>query len=99
MIHDRTPITLVETKEIIDKLEEHDELKKYLKKFTKLKKAEADKLKSELNSLNNIKLKEEYVVKVVDFLPKTSEAVRKIFIDVSLTEEETNAIIDIVKEY
>ena len=36
MIHSKTPITLAETKEIVDKLEEKEEIKIYLKKFASL---------------------------------------------------------------
>ncbi|MBU0760078.1 MAG: hypothetical protein KJ600_01500 [Nanoarchaeota archaeon] len=99
MIHTKTPLTLVEVKEIVSKLEEKQELKAYLKKFTKLSKDKAEKLKEELAGLNNLKMKEEHVVKIIDFLPMDAEDLNKIFIDVSLTEEEINAIVEIVKKY
>ena len=99
MIHSKTPITLAETKEIVDKLEEKEEIKIYLKKFASLKKEKAEKLKEEIKKLNSIKIKEEHLIKIVDFLPHDQEAVRKILNDVSLTEEETNAILQIVAKY
>jgi len=99
MIHAKQPVTLVEVKEIVDKLEEKTEMKDYLKRFVKLKKDKADKLKEELVGLNNIKMNEEHVVKVVDFVPKDAESINKIFSDVSLTEEETNAILEITNKY
>lgn len=99
MIHSKTPVTLTEVKEIVDKLEEKEELKKYLKTFSNLKKDKSEKLKEEVQKLNNLKIKEEQVVKIVDFLPSNTEEVRKIFIDTGLTDEETNAIVDIVKKY
>nr|AQS33352.1 hypothetical protein [uncultured archaeon]AQS34132.1 hypothetical protein [uncultured archaeon] len=95
----KTPISMPEVKEIVGKLEEKTELKAYLKKFTKLSKAKAEELKKEINALNNIKIKEENVVKIIDFSPKEPEELNKIFTEVSLSEEETNAILAITRKY
>jgi len=46
-----------------------------------------------------IKLKADHIVKVIDFLPEDASDVNKIFSDVSLDENETNKILDIVKKY
>jgi DNA-directed RNA polymerase subunit F len=99
MIHDKTPITLAEVQEIVKPLEEKQEIKDYLKKFTKLKKDKALELKKELTDLNNLKIREEHIIKLVDFVPKDSDDVNKILSDVSLTEEEINAILEITKKY
>ena len=98
-ILNKTPATLTETQEIVSKLEGKGELKNYLKKFTELKKDKALALKKDIENLNNHKIKEENIVKIVDFLPKDAEDVNKIFTDVSLNEEEINAITQIVKGY
>ena len=90
---------LAEVKEIVDKLEESEEIKLYLKKFTKLSKKDALKLKEELTALGNVKIREEHIIKLVDILPKDAEDVNKIFSDTGLTEEETNAILEITKKY
>ncbi len=90
---------LAEVKEIVDKLEENEEMKLYLKKFTKLSKKDALKLKEELTALGNVKIREEHIIKLVDILPKDAEDVNKIFSDTGLTEEETNAILEITKKY
>lgn len=99
MIHEKQALTLVEVKEIVDKLEERQEMKEYLKKFTKLSKDKANKLKEEITSLENLKIKEEHIIKLIDIVPKDSEDVNKIFSDTGLTEEETNAILEITKKY
>ncbi|MBU0466199.1 MAG: hypothetical protein KJ718_02665 [Nanoarchaeota archaeon] len=99
MIHSKNPLTLAEVQDIVKPLEERQEIKAYLKKFTKLSKDKALKLKEEIKSLGNMKIKEEHIVKLIDFLPKDAEDVNKIFIDTSLTEEETNAILEIVNKY
>ena len=98
-IHSKTPLTLVEVKEIVGKLGEKQEMKEYLKKFTKLSKDKAGKLTEEITSLGSMKVKEEHIVKIVDFLPRDAEDLNKIFTDTGLTEEETNAILEIVKKY
>ncbi|MFH1290695.1 MAG: hypothetical protein ABIH92_04785 [Nanoarchaeota archaeon] len=99
MIHNKTPLTLAEVQDIVKPLEERQEVKDYLKKFTKLSKDKALKLKEEIAALNNIRIKEEHLIKIVDFLPKDAEDVNKIFSDTGLTEEETNAILEITNKY
>jgi DNA-directed RNA polymerase subunit F len=91
--------TFAEVKEIIKDLEEKKELKSYLKKFNKLTKEKSEKLKEEIRELKNLKIKEEDIVKVVDFLPKDKEELNKVFAEISLSEEETNAILEIIKKY
>ncbi|MBS3077817.1 hypothetical protein J4233_06160 [Candidatus Pacearchaeota archaeon] len=101
-IHTKQFLTLAEVKEIVDKMEDgekNEEIKSYLKKFTKLSKKDAAKLKEELTALNNVKVREENIIKLVDIVPKDAEDVNKIFVDTSLTEEETNAILEITKKY
>jgi len=99
MILEKTPITLAEVKERVKNLEEKQILKDYLKKFTPLTKAKTNELIKELEALNNIKIKEENLIKIADFLPRTSEELNKILTEVSLSEEETNAILAITGKY
>ena len=93
------PLSLAEVKELAGNLDEKKELRDYFKKFGKLNKKDTVKLVEELKSLGNLKLKEEFIVKIVDFLPKNSEDLNKIFTDVSLDEKETDEILNIVKNY
>jgi DNA-directed RNA polymerase subunit F len=99
MIHNMEPLNLAEVKELSGDLEEKKDLMDYLKKFGKLTKEKADALTTELKGLDNLKLKKEFLVKIVDFLPRNSESLNKIFIEVSLDEKETQEILDIVKKY
>ncbi len=99
MILEKTPLTLAEVKERVKDLDEKAELKAYLKKFTPLTKTKTQELIKELKALNNIKLKEENIIKIADFLPKTQEELNKILTEVSLSEEETNAILAITGKY
>jgi len=98
-ILNKTPLNLTEVKEYIKDIEENKVLQSYLKKFSKLKKDNAKALAEEIKALNNLKIKNENIVKIIDFLPKDQEDINKIFTDVSLSEEEANAIIEIVKKY
>ena len=99
MIHAKQPLTLAEVQEIVKPLEERQEMKDYLKKFTKLSKDKALKLKEEVAGLGNIKIQEEHLIKLADIVPRDAEEVGKIFSDTGLTEEETNAILEITKKY
>jgi|SRR3989338_674296 len=100
MITEKKPLTLAEVKEYLKDFDEENKvINDYLKAFSKLSKADADKLSAEIRALNNMKIREENIVKIADILPKEPEDVNKIFNDVSLTEEESNAILTIVKKY
>ncbi|PIN90913.1 hypothetical protein COU60_01055 [Candidatus Pacearchaeota archaeon CG10_big_fil_rev_8_21_14_0_10_34_76] len=99
MILDMKPVSLAEVKEIIKNMDEKKSLEDYLKKFNKLSNEKADKLKESVKGLDNPKIREDDFIKLADFVPKTSEDINKIFNDVSLNEEEINALLEILKEY
>jgi len=95
----KTPLSMAQVKEKVKDLEERKELQAYLKNFSKIDLKKSEALKEEFLALNNPKIKPADIVKVSDFLPSDSEEVNKIFTDVSLSEEEINKILDIVKKY
>ena len=100
MIKGKQQVSLAQVKDMIKKDEEgQQELREYLRKFTKLSREKAEKLTDEIKKLGNVKIKEADAIKVADFLPKNVESLNKIFIDASLNEEEANAVLDIVKKY
>lgn len=99
MILSRKPLSIAEVKVYIKDLDGKKPIIDYTKNFESLSKQDAEKLSKEIQALNNPKIKDEHIVKIVDFLPKDSEDINKIFIDVSLTEEESNAILNLVKNY
>jgi DNA-directed RNA polymerase subunit F len=94
---EKTPLAIAEVAQHIKDLDEKKVLAGYLKKFSKLSKEEAVKLKEEIRALNNLKIKEAGIVKVADFIPQTPEEVNKIFTEVSLSEEEIKSIISKTK--
>lgn len=90
---------MAEVRSIVDKHEEKKPIHEYLKTFTKLSAEKAAELEAQLRGLNNVKIKEEYVIKLVDILPRAAEDVQKIFHDVSLEEQEVTKILEIVQGY
>lgn len=100
MIIERTPLNLSEVEEIVETLPENprkEEIQAFLKKFSNTKKNQAKKIKEELEKIDLIKLKREHIVKIIDLLPEDASDLNKIFVDVSLNEDETNKILEIVK--
>ncbi|MFA5258538.1 MAG: hypothetical protein WC979_03630 [Candidatus Pacearchaeota archaeon] len=100
MILDRTPINLNEVEEIIRETpdtEKKQQTEEYLKKFLKTKPEQAKKIKADLEKLDLLKMKREHVIKIVDLLPSDASELNKIFVDISLNEDETNKILEIVK--
>jgi len=100
MILERTPLNLNEVETILKDISDSgkkEEIELYLKKFLKTDSKRAEKIKEELEKLDLLKIKREHLVKIVDLLPEDSSDLNKIFIDVSLNEDETNKILEIVK--
>lgn len=100
MIIDRTPLNLNEVEDIMKNLPESEkieETKLFLKKFLKSKPEHAKKIKEGLEKLDLLKLKREHIVKIIDLLPTDASDLNKIFVDVSLNEDEINKILEVVK--
>jgi len=101
MILDRKPLNLNEVQEILKDIPENDkrtQIEVYLKKFLKTKQEKSRKIKEELEKLDLLKIKNEHIVKIIDLMPEDASDLNKIFTDVSLTEDETNKILDVVKK-
>lgn len=71
----------------------------FIKKSTKLSAKEAKKLRNKLEDLNLMKLDEKQISKIIDILPENTEELNKIFVGISLDEDETKKVIDITKEF
>lgn len=99
MILNRKPLSISEVKSYLKEVDGSKQTAEYLKTFAILSKDKAEKLADEIRALNNPKIKEENAIKIVDFLPKDLEDINKIFTEVSLSEDEANAILEIVKKY
>lgn len=100
MIKNSEPLSMAEVVEYLKKNEEGEtEIMGFIKKFSKLKSKEAKELKKDIESLGIIKMKQEYAIKIIDILPETAEELNKIFIDVSLEEDETKKILETIKKF
>ena len=100
------PVTMAEAKELLEKRGKEKELSyeqkladEHLRKFAKLKPAEAKKFLEELNS--TVKMSPEILSQVVNIMPQTPDELRLIFARerFSLKEEETSKILEIVKKF
>ena len=99
MILNKKPLTITEVKEYVKDSEGKEALIIYFKKFGKISKGDSEKIREKIVSLNNPKIKEEHITKVIDFLPKDHEDINKIFLESNLNEEEANALTEILKGY
>lgn len=102
MIKKMQALDMTEVKKILGSLEDTEKKKQvdaFIKKFSKIQLKKSEQLKKELTDLGLLKLKKEHIVKIVDVLPEDEEDLSKIFTDVSLDEDETNKILDVIKKY
>ena len=93
------PLTLAEVSELAGDTDKEKEVKIFIKKFTKMTAEKAKQMKEEITALNLLKLKEDSIIKIVDFKPSDATDLNKILADVSLDQEEVNKILDVVKKY
>ncbi len=99
MIKNTEALSMAEAIEYIKKDETETEIVGFIKKFSKLNAKDAKELKESMEELGIIKIKSDYIVKMIDLLPETAEELNKIFIDVSLDEDETKKILDTIKKF
>ena len=90
---------MIEVAEYIKDDENAVELLKFIKKFEKIDFKKAKELEKKIEELNFMKIKQEQLSKIIDVMPETAEDLNKIFVDISLDENETQKILDTVKEF
>lgn len=96
MINSTKSISMAEAKGYLKK---DSESLQFIKKFASLKPEEAGELRKKLEDLGLMKLDEEHISKVIDFMPEKQEEINKIFINIGLNEDETKKILETVKEF
>ena len=99
MILDKKPLTLAEVTNLIGDSEKAVAMKDFIKKFSKMKLADAEEMKKELLALDLIQLKEEHIVSVVNFVPKDSVELNKVLAGVSLNQEEVDKLLNVTSKY
>jgi len=94
------PLNMVEAKKIAEASKENNkEILIFIKKFTKINEKKAEELKKDLESLGMMKMKHEHIAKIIDLLPEDSSDLNKIFVDVSLDENEINKLLETIKKH
>lgn len=99
MITNTEPLSMAETLKYMEgEKDSEDEIKKFIKKFVKIKPEKAKELRKRLEALDLIKVKPEHIAKIIDLLPENQENLNKIFSDVSLDEDESKKILQTIEE-
>jgi len=96
MINSNEPMSIPESGKYVEK---GSDFSTFVKKFTKLSPSEALEFREKLEKLDLMKLKTEYIVKIIDIMPENQEDLNKIFVGISLDEDESKKILDTVKEF
>ena len=99
MIKIRESLSMQEAAKYIKKDEKNAELTKFINDFTKITPKDAEELKKMLENLGIMKLKKEYIVKIIDMTPDSQEELNKILASVSLSEDESTKVLDSVKKF
>ena len=95
------PLNMAEVKKLLGSLDndKKKQLEGFIKKFSKIQVGKAEQMKKELEGLGLLKLKKDDIVKIIDIAPEDASDLNKIFVDVSLNEDEANKILEIIKKY
>ena len=96
MIKNSMPLSMAESLEYVKK---DSEASKFVRSFIKLDLKDAKKLREKLENLDLMKLKSPEIAKVIDVMPEDKEDLNKIFVGMSLGEDETKKILDTIKEF
>jgi DNA-directed RNA polymerase subunit F len=99
MIKKSIPLTLAEAIDLAGDSEKEQKFRGFAKQFVKLSVKEAKEMREELKKLDLIKLKEEYIVKIIDFMPQDFADLTKVLPGVSLNQDESDKILGILKKY
>jgi len=100
------PITIYDVKKSLENIEKkYGELNyrakrtlEYAKAHTSLSESKVKDLKKKLEEAGIVRLKDKDVVKIIELLPKSKEEFRAFLPDTTLTDEDVEKIIGIVKE-
>ncbi len=92
------PLSMAESLEYVQNEGEELEIDKFIKKFVKINPEKAKSIKENLEKMDLMKMKAEYLIKIIDLLPEDSESLNKIFNDVSLDEDESKKIFQAIRE-
>ncbi len=106
---DKKPVSLAELKEELSKIQKRDEelgfrsgkTQEYVNSLDVLSVKDNDSLKKQLEELEIPRLKEEHIVKILDFLPR-SEAELEVLLQgypITISKENFKKIVDVVNSF
>jgi len=98
-VKEERPITMAEVVSLAGDSDKAEEIKSFIKKFNKMDVEKALQMKKELKSLDLIRLKENHICKIVDFIPKDASELSKVLIEVSLDSDEVAKILEVTGKY
>lgn len=104
------PVGLVEVKTSLDAIEKRDgelnyrsnKVKEYMDSFGGgLSISKKEQLKKKLLELNLVRIKEEHIIKIIDFLPKTANELKVVLMayPLSLPKKDQDSIVEVVKAF
>ena len=103
---EQRPVTLIEVKDRLEAAKKKSKelnfragkVHTYVNEFVSLKRSEADKMYEKLKALNLSKLRERYIVKIIDIMPEDLDSLKSIFTGeaTSFKQEELKQILDVI---
>jgi len=103
------PINMVQLKEELETIKKRDKglgiistkTEEYLNQFVKLSPKKAKELEDKLKSLKLSRLKEEFIIKIIDVMPTTIDDLKTLLQGyvVSINQEGMKKIIDVIKGF
>lgn len=99
MIKNTESLSMAEAMEYVKKTEGNADIIGFIKKFSKITPKEAKEIRERIKKLEFMKIKDEHISKIIDVMPEDIPDLNKIFVDVSLEEDEAKKILDTIKEY
>ena len=107
IIIEKEPTTIAEVQNVLKKRKDDQRnyeqklVWEHVSKFKKLGVRESRKLVEELRALELRRLKEEYIVQIVDLLPKSLKELKAVFADAksNLHDDELKKVMETVKKY
>ena len=104
-----TSMPLHEVKDEVEKIRKRDtelgirttKVDEYLNLFVKIPTEKAEELKKKIEEVGVTRIKQSQIHKIIDIMPTTPEDVKMLFQSqtVTITNEQSKKIADIVKEY
>lgn len=98
-IREERPITMAEVVVLVKDSEKATEIKNFVKCFDIIDVKKVNEMKDALKKLDLIKLKDEHIVKIIDFVPTSASELNKVVIELSLDQDEVNKILDVTNNF